>query len=296
MIYMFVNHLSVLLAKNKHIYQTNQQYNPIIQKSGIAGLPCSWVNKGTLSQNSIDLLMSSWSTGTRKQYTTYVNKWQSHCKERHINPTNPGITEVADFLSELFKTSDVEYSAMNTAKSALSAVIEPIDGLTVGSHPLIKRIMKGMFKTKPSLPKYTVTYDVSKVLKYFSSRPPNQSLSIQELTWKLATLMALLSAQRVETLHMPDINHMYKDEDKVIFYVKEPTKTSRPSFDPEPLQFLSFPEDQNICVLQALNTYIDKTRSARGDCTKLFISVKTPHKPLQTCTVSSWRKASLELI
>ena len=95
---------------------------------------------------------------------------------------------------------------------------------------------------------------------------------------------------------MLHINHMYKDEDKVIFYVKELTKTSRPSFDPEPLQFLSFPEDQNICVLLALNTYIDEARSARGDCTKLSISVKTPHKPVQTCTVSRWIKASLELI
>ena len=84
---------------------------------------------------------------------------------------------------------------MNNARSALSAVIEPIDGLTVGSHPLIKRIMKGVFKTKPSLPKYTVTYDASGVLKYFSTRPPNHLLNIQELTWKLATLMALLSAQ-----------------------------------------------------------------------------------------------------
>eukprot|EP00794_Sanderia_malayensis_P013323 gene13323-14697_t len=36
----------------------------------------------------------------------------------------------------------------------------------------------------------------TQVLKYLSSRPVNCDLSIQELTWKLATLMALLSAQR----------------------------------------------------------------------------------------------------
>ena len=94
----------------------------------------------------------------------------------------------------------------------------------------MKRIMKGIFKTKSSLPKYTVTYDASKVLKYFSSRPSNHSLSIQELTWKLAILMALLSAQRAQTSQMLDIDDMYKDKDKVIFYVYELKKTSRSSF------------------------------------------------------------------
>ena len=264
-----------------------------MQQSGTTGLPSSWINKGTLSQNSIDLIMSSWSTGTKKQYTTYINKWFCHCKENKINPSKPGITQVADFLSDLFKTSQIEYSAMNTARSALSAVIEPIDGITAGSHPLIKRIMKGIFKTKPSLPKYTVTYDASKVLQYFSTRPPNHLLSIQELTWKLATLMALLSAQRAQTLHMLDVNYMYKDNNIVIFYLHELTKTSRPSFHPEPLQFRPFPQDEQMCVVQALNTYLDRTKSIRGNCTKLFISVKAPHKSVQTCTISRWIKSSL---
>ena len=128
-----------------------------MQESRITGLSSSWINKGTLSQTSVDLIMTSWSASTKNQYTTYVNKWFSHCKGNEINPSKPRITEVADFLSELFRTSHVEYSAMNTARSALSAVIEPIDGLTVGSHPLIKRIMKGIFKTKPSIPRGVAT-------------------------------------------------------------------------------------------------------------------------------------------
>lgn len=237
--------------------------------------------------------MSSWSLGTRKQYSTYIKKWLDHCKATHINSTSPKITEVADFLSHLFKTSNVEYSAMNTARSALSAIIEPINGQTVGNHPLIKRVMKGIFKTKPALPKYTVTYDASQVIKYLSSRPVNCDLSIQELTWKLATLMALLSAQRAQTLHILDLNFMHKDKDKYIFYINELTKTSRPSFHPEPLEFRSFPQDENICVVQTLNTYLDRTKLTRGECTKLFISVKAPHKAVLTCTISKWIKSTL---
>ena len=62
------------------------------------------------------------------------------------------------------------------------------------------------------------------------------------------------------------------------------TKTSHPSYHPELLQLLLLPEDTQMCVVQALNTYLDKTTSTHGNCTKLFISVKTPQIPVQTCT------------
>ena len=105
--------------------------------------------------------------------------------------------------------------------------------------------------------------------------------------------MALLSAQRGQTLHILDIHYLYKDKDKVIFYLHELTKTSRPSYHPEPLKFLPFPQDEQMCVVQALNAYLDRTKSTRGNCTKLFISGKAPHKPVQTCTISKWIKSSL---
>ena len=102
-----------------------------------------------------------------------------------------------------------------------------------------------------------------------------------------------LSAQRAQTLHILDIHYMYKDKDKVVFYLHELTKTSRPSYHPEPLKFLPFPQDEQMCVLQALNAYLDRTKSTRGNCTKLFISGKAPHKPVPTCTISKWIKSSL---
>ena len=86
---------------------------------------------------------------------------------------------------------------------------------------------------------------------------------------------------------------MYKDINKVICYLHGVTKTPHPSYHPEPLQFLPFPQDEQICVVQALNTYLNRTKSTRGNCTKFFISVKAPHKPVHTCTISKWIKSSL---
>ena len=55
---------------------------------------------------------------------------------------------------------------VNTARSALSSVFPAKDGIPFGKHPLIVRLLRVMSKQRPSLPPYTVTYDVAKVLQY----------------------------------------------------------------------------------------------------------------------------------
>lgn len=60
--------------------------------------------------------------------------------------------------------------------------------------------MKGVFlKNKPKQ-KYTSTWDVNKVLTYLKSLYPLEKLDLKSLTMKLASLIALTTAQRVQTL------------------------------------------------------------------------------------------------
>ena len=54
---------------------------------------------------------------------------------------------------------------VNTARSALSSAFPAKDGTSFGKHPLNARLWRGMFKQKPSRPRYTVTYDVVRVLQ-----------------------------------------------------------------------------------------------------------------------------------
>ena len=65
---------------------------------------------------------------------------------------------------------------VNTARSALSSVFPEEDGTLFGKHPLIVRLLRGIFKQIPSLPRYTVTYDAAKVLQYISSSDSKTSL------------------------------------------------------------------------------------------------------------------------
>ena len=45
-----------------------------------------------------------------------------------------------EFLAELFHTSNLQYSALNTARSALSIVVKTTDGVPFGKQPIVKRL------------------------------------------------------------------------------------------------------------------------------------------------------------
>ena len=72
-----------------------------------------------------------------------------------------------------------------------SSVHEKVDGYTVGQHPLVSKLMKGIFHERPPQPRYTETWDVSKVTTYLVSLGQNDSLTLFVLTHKTVMLLAL---------------------------------------------------------------------------------------------------------
>ena len=98
------------------------------------------------------LLRSSWSTGTVNQYKSYLRRWDEYCNVRKIDPFEANISDGVEFLADLFHNSKIEYSALNTARSALCTVIPEQDGLTFGKQPIVKRLMKGIFRVRPTSP------------------------------------------------------------------------------------------------------------------------------------------------
>ena len=116
-----------------------------------------------LTENAIDIIMRSWRPGTKKQYEVYIKKWQTYCQEHSIDMGTTTATDVLNFLAKLAE-SGLGYSAVNTARGALTALLTLSKRNTIGNHPLIVRFMKGLFETNPPKPRYTSTWDVGKVL------------------------------------------------------------------------------------------------------------------------------------
>ena len=104
----------------------------------------------------------------------------------------------------------------------LSAYHPPIQGFKVGQHPLIKDLFRGAFNTRPPQPKYADTWEVNSFLQAIIYMGENEDLPLNQLSHKLAMLMALVSASRCQEIASLDIQLMNDLGDKVTFDIASP--------------------------------------------------------------------------
>ncbi|MES9884832.1 MAG: hypothetical protein ABW185_28635 [Sedimenticola sp.] len=192
-----------------------------------------------------------------------------------------------DFLTHLFQRG-CGYSAINTARSALSATGLIIDGFAVGAHPLVVRYMKGVFNLRPTKPKYSTTWDVSKVLLYIRKLSPVSSLPLKLLTHKLCMLIALTLASRSQSLHLLDVANMKKGYTGYTLCYRHLLKQARPGSGNPVAHLQAYPADRRLCVIFVLKEYLERTQHVRNNETRLFISYVKPHKAVTSSTVSRW--------
>ena len=201
---------------NPHTPIPTRGSSPIVRQRSSPWFSCvraSLVAQGVEGER-LNIILDPWRTGTRKQYQTYVTAWLKFCTS--ISYRHPTLQKVLDFLTHQYKT--VGYSAVATAQSALSSFIT-VNGIKVGEHHLVTRFMSGLFDQKPALPRYTETWDPQIVLNYLTTFPPVDSMSLKRLTLKLLMLMALLSAQRTQTLQKLSLEEMCISPGKYTFYI-----------------------------------------------------------------------------
>ena len=110
----------------------------------------------------------------------------------------PSIDLILDFW-QLFNTG-IEYSGLNTARSALSSFLMLNVQESVSNNTLVKRFMRGIFLLKPSLPRYNFTWDVSIFLNYSQQR----QLNVQTNDINTLYITLLLTAQRLQSIHLID--------------------------------------------------------------------------------------------
>ena len=107
-------------------------------------------------------------SGSQSLHKPYLGKWESYCSQWQINPLCATAVDGMNFLAELFQ-SGVGYSAIKTARSALSSILILPDNTTFGPHPLVSRLLKGVSELRFALPKYQSIWDISVVLNLLGS-------------------------------------------------------------------------------------------------------------------------------
>ena len=209
------------------------------------------------SQDTISIVLASWREGTKSQYQSSLNKWISYCDANDISVLSPDLPQALDFLSKLYN-ENASYSTINTAKSALSSLLQLDSDIPFGQLPLVKRFMKGIFEQRPSFPKHQEIWDVKLVFDYFRTQPSVANLTLKELSMKTTFLLCLLSGQRSQSIKLLDISHMNVLPDRYIFHISSKVKQTRPGKHLK-LEFITYPAEEKLCIVKHLNEYISRT-------------------------------------
>jgi len=251
----------------------------------------------SLSEQASELMLASWRSKSSKSYDSHFRKWASWCDERGCDPVSCPVSEIVNFLAFLHGEG-YQSRSLNSFRSAISSVHDRVDGIEVGKHPMVARLLKGAFHARPPLPRYTATWDVQIVLQYLEGLGPSTTLSLKLLTYKLVMLLALTRPSRSADLASLYLNRRQYKPEGVVFLPASLAKQSRQGKQLVGFFFPKFPHNCELCPVSTLRCYEQLTeefRSGESDYVdKLFLSLVKPHRPVTSCTIARWLREVLK--
>ena len=235
---------------------------------------------------ALEIVMSSISASTFKQYDSALKQWSAYCSDQGCNYFTPTRSTVLKFLTSKFNNG-ASYGTLNTLRSAISLLSQE----KIGEDPMICKFLRGVYKSRPTKPKYTHTWDVSTVLEYLKTIDiNNSSTSFKQLTEKTLMLIALVTAHRAQTFASIEISNIKFTNTGAEILITKLIKTSAPNRPQPVLQLPFFVDSPQLCVASTLRKYLSVTKDKRKDNKELFVSLRDPEKSVGSQTISRWLK------
>ena len=221
---------------------------------------------------------------TRNKYKCIEKKWLLYCRDRGMDPMSQGTVVFLNFLS---------FSYQNKAKwGYLKSFIPALTKYTKQVNmPMVRRLLRGVFKLRPPVARYTSIWDVNTVLTYLHAMSVD---SFKDKLLKMATLLMILSGNRVNMLSHFRMRNMYMPitKEEVTFVFDEALKHSRPNWNTEKMTFRAFPQLPGLCPVKAINDYLDVRNTLSGD-EAFFVTQVKPWNAAASDTIARWIKTML---
>ena len=208
-----------------------------------------------------------------------------------LNAQTSRLDNVSVRYLALLKDRELSQSTIMTARAAILCFWELATGRRFKSA-LLDRFMRGVEEMTPPPFRTPGVWDPSVILRYYQTQPQNGDLTLRQLTYKTAILIALASAQRVQTLTKLDIEFLTATEQAFCFVLPsrlKQTKNGRSTPD----IFLPRSADPKTCVWLCVKDYLARTQDKRWFTEFLLITVE-PFTPASTTSVSRWIRRVME--
>ena len=209
-----------------------------------------------LDEDDVKFLSLHLASGTAKNYKGAFERFATFCAKFNVSPYCCSPVIIAKYVRFLFDEG-LEYSTINLHRSAISKAHVGFDGQPIGSHPLVRKALRSVFRQRPPLPKYTHTFDIQPVLTSLSSE--NAMLSLKQLTMKALVLTIYSTFSRVSSLARlgPKVT---EHVDHIILHLLYLEKQGRPGHVRGFIQIPKF-EDPSLCPARTLLYYVNKASS-----------------------------------
>ena len=166
---------------------------------------------------------------------------------------------------------------------------------------MVARCFKSFYRIRPQFPRYLVTWDVGKVLRFLALWHPPEDLTLKQLTLKTVTLIALTASDRAQTIHSMDIDHIHFGPKGLECHIPAILKHSRRGKPARTVLCVEW-DAPELDVCEYVHTYLRKVfkfryrevRRKRDKPTQLFLSHRTG-KPVERATISRWIREVLFL-
>ena len=231
-----------------------------------------------LTNDEIDFLSNHVSSGTGTGYGYAWQRFADFCSANNVSPYTCPVNLLVRYLKKMYDQG-AKYRTVNFARSAISKLHIGFGGVPAGQQPLIKKAVQAVFRLRPPLPKYETTFDVNKVLTYIQQILGNNDLlPLKLLSYKCLFLLSFYSISRVSSLQKLGAD-VKESQDHLIVPLMSLEKQARgeiqfkqllnfnnisPASHPERLRgfivFKKFPEDDRICPVKTLLSYLNKVR------------------------------------
>ncbi|XP_041953186.1 uncharacterized protein LOC121713015 isoform X2 [Alosa sapidissima] len=213
----------------------------------------------------------------------YANRWKlfvEWCRARGEEPTSCPVPTILGFLQSRFD-GGLAAATIRVYAAAISASHNKVDGVTVGSHTLVTRFLRGTQRLRRPQRSQTPSWDLPLVLEALCRHPfePLESTEDKWVSLKTAFLCAMASAKRVGELHALSISReclQWAPGETGVTLWPNPSflpKTFSSSFVNQPLHLAAFDpptgedgQQGNTALLypvRALRAYIQSTTGFR---------------------------------
>ena len=119
------------------------------------------------------------------------------------------------------------------------------------------------------------------LLRYCDNMGSNDNLQFKALVKKTVMLFIILRARRKQVLFTVSTDSIIFTENKVTLLPNKTMKHKKPNTPLEPLIYHHYPENNKLCIVNCLKSYIGMRNALVGEDFKdLIISFGKPYKPV----------------